>query len=578
MSRTREALSSVQVVSNWELRQTIVVVLMLLLVGYLAYGLFFTPALFMDDWTSVVERVVTDNAQWLDTSQRRPLLFSTFLLQYHLLGLNISAYYVSLWLLYIVMAVLLYAIIAKLPLPYPDLFGLITATLFLVYPTNYTHMWLIQFGIYCATTVSLLYGYLLLRFARGGSWLTFVLALVCLLLPLGVYEGQMGIAAAWAIVLFVLYYRQNSTVRGIGLLVPVVLMGIYAFWRTFGYQATGVTDKYLDQITSSPFELLSRLLLGYKITLGWGWTSGVSDFLPWVSSAKMAVLTLFGFVITLWFISWLILRARSGKNKDNSSNWTRDDRSASITPYLIAAVCGVLLIGAGYIPTITVFLPSLSGIGSRFNLFATIGGAVSIAAMLMIGSILISSNKAQAKYLFLVSTVPFIVVGILANATVQYHNKIAWQEQQGIWKELFVAAPNLEDDTFVLFILPGFENRTGFINWKRTPLSASWEASSGIRLLYDNVTLHADVYFPDIDEPIEPSLTKDGVLTYDTGILTPYSRVVAFTFDNRAGDLVQLKELPVEFVQDIEDPIELCAKCILGEGDSDPHFRDLIRE
>jgi hypothetical protein len=339
-----------------------------------------------------------------------------------------------------------------------------------------------------------------------------------------------------------------------------------------------VTDKYLAQITSSPFELLSRLLLGYKITLGWGWTSAVSDFLPWVSSAKMAVLTLFGFVITLWFISWLILRARSGKDKGNSSNWTMDDRSANITPYLIAAVCGVLLIGAGYIPTITVFLPSLSGIGSRFNLFATIGGAVSIAAMLMIGSILISSNKAQAKYLFLVSTVPFIVVGILANATVQYHNKIAWQEQQGIWKELFIAAPNLEDDTFVLFILPGFENRTGFINWKRTPLSASWEASSGIRLLYDNVTLHADVFFPDIDEPIEPSLTKEGVLTYDTGILTPYSRVVAFTFDNRAGNLVQLEELPVEFVQDIEDPIELCAKCILDEGDSDPHFRDLILE
>ena len=145
MNKKVEGTSNIIEETGWGKRQTVEVILVLVLIGYFAYGLFFAPALFMDDWTSVIERIITDNAQWLDMSQRRPLLFSTFLFQNQLLGLNITAYYISLWILYILMAILLYAIIAKLPLPKSNLFGFVTASLFLVFPTNYTHMWLIMF-------------------------------------------------------------------------------------------------------------------------------------------------------------------------------------------------------------------------------------------------------------------------------------------------------------------------------------------------------------------------------------------------------------------------------------------------
>ena len=49
--------------------------------AFFAFGLYFEPALFMDDWTSVVERVATGTARWFDPDMRRPLLFTPFLLQ-----------------------------------------------------------------------------------------------------------------------------------------------------------------------------------------------------------------------------------------------------------------------------------------------------------------------------------------------------------------------------------------------------------------------------------------------------------------------------------------------------------------
>lgn len=555
----------------------VVALVTLSVIGLLAYGLFFAPAIFMDDWTSVVERIITDNAQWLDLTQRRPLLFSTFLLQNRLFGLNITAYYASLWLMYLAMTAVVYAIVASLPLPRKHLFALVVAALFLVYPTTYTHMWLIMFGVYCGTLLTLVYGYFLLKFAQGGGWLLFGLALVCLLLPLGVYEGQLGVAAAWAIILFLLSWRAPRA-RWLSLLLPVLLAGLYAVWRTLGYSAIGVSDSYLTEMSVSPAVLLSRLLLGYKVTLGWGWTQTIAAFLPWAASAKVAVLLLGSVVIGLGVLVWAVTRKRASNDASmwDEARWPA--KGGVLVPYLIALAVGMLLVGAGYFPTTAVFLPTLAGIGSRFNLFATIGGAVTIAAVLMLVALLVARTPKQAQWLLLGAVTPYILVGILTQASVQYHNRIAWQEQQSIWQSLFVAAPDFADDTLVLFVLPGFEDRSGFSNWRRTPLSASWEASSGVRLLYNNPTLTADVHFPDIDEPIEPVLTRDGVLTRDTAVLTPYSRVVAFMFDPGSGAVSRLAQLPAEMVQDAEAPVDLCAECVLATAVMDAPLRELIRD
>jgi len=557
--------------------RTTVTVLLLAAVAFLAYGLFFVPALFVDDWTSVIERVVTDNAQWLDMTQRRPLLFSAFLLQYQVFGLNVTVYYVILWASYVLMATLLYATVVRFSLAHRHLFGLAVALLFLVFPTNYTHMYLIQFGIYCAIILTLLYGYLLLRFAQGGHWLNLALALISLVISLGLYEAQLGVVSAWALLLILLYHRQ-SLARRLSLLAPIGLMGLFALWRTVGIEAAGISDPYVDRIVLSPAVVMSRIILGYRLSLTWGWTYAIDELLPWISGAKTAALLLIGIVASFLILSYLLSSRLRNKKDREEGGWPLPERWTAVRPYLYSAIVGAALIGAGYVPLVAVFLPSLSGIGSRFNIFATIGGAAFIASFLMIGSLLIARQRYQTGYLFLALLAPFVILGIVTQASVQYSNRVAWQEQQTLWNELFSTAPSFKDDTMILFILPGHQDRTGFYNWRRTPLSASWEASSGVRLLYSNFTLSADVYFPDIEEPIEPSLTVEGIVTQDNGAITPYERTVAFVYDNVAGSLSQLDALPADMIKGAEEPIMLCPDCVSDAPVIEAPLRELIQD
>jgi hypothetical protein len=579
-SSVGEAFSSEAGISRSSIWQVVYILLPIVIVAFLAFGLFFVPALFLDDWTSVIERIVTGSAQWLDLADSRPLLFTPFLIQYRLFNLNVTAYYIILWSMYVLMAILLYKIVSRLPLENGRLFGLIVALVFLVYPTNYTHMYLIQLGIYWAIALTLLYGFWLLRFAEGERWSYLALASTCLLVSFGLYEAQAGVAAAWALILLIIY-RQTTIKRYLSLLIPVLIVGTFSLWRTLGQQSAGINGQYLSRMVLSPNALLFRLLSGYKLSIGWGWTYPMEHLLPWVSGAKFAALLLLVVIIASW---WLVSRMAPGfptrrqSTEISARGGTFNERWSMMPIYFLSAAIGVVLIGAGYIPVVMVFLPSLSGIGTRFNIMATIGGAVLIASALMIGSLSFAKSQQQLKILFLASAIPLILLGVVTQASVQYSNRTAWQEQQTIWRALFSAAPGFKNDTMVLFVLPDYQERSGYYNWRRTPLTASWEATSGLHLLYNNFTLSGDVYFPDIEEPTEPVLTPDGVAVQDTGVLIPYAKVVAFFFDTDAGNLRQLNELPADWIDGAADPIKLCSACITNEVNSDVPLRNLVLE
>jgi len=555
---------------------TVLVPLSLGFIALLAYGLFFVPALFMDDWTSVIERVVTGNAIWFDASARRPLLFIPFLIQHQLFGLNVTAYYLVLWIINILIALMLYRIVTSFQFAYRRIFGFLLVLIFLIYPTNYTHMWLINLGVFCANLLLLIYAYLLLKFATGGSWFNLLIATSLLLITFGVYEGQIGVAAAWPFLL-ILLYRKSPKVRIAGLLIPVVLMGLYAIWRTSGYQTIGINDRYLSEMVMTPTVLLSRLWLGFKISMIWGWTYPVGQFLPWFSDTKKAIaLLLIVLFILLWLVSRVVPRFVNNDSKAEEGSWLLQQRWILMRPYFIAAIVGILFIGAGYIPVILVFLPSLSGIGSRFNNYASIGGSLFFTSAIMIASITFARNSQQIKNLLVTTALPFIFLGTLTQAAVQYNNRIAWQEQTTIWQDLFSLAPNIKDDTFVLFVLPGYQERTGFYNWQRTPLSASWEVTSGLHLLYNNSTLSGDVYFPDIDEPIEPMIEADGLFVRETGKKVPYGKIIAVLFDDHTGGLKQLDNLPANFVHDSAIPVHLCTDCVSTDWLQDDPLRKLV--
>jgi hypothetical protein len=136
-------------------------------------------------------------------------------------------------------------------------------------------------------------------------------------------------------------------------------------------------------------------------------------------------------------------------------------------------------------------------------------------------------------------------------------------------------APNFEDNTLVLLILPGFEDRVGYRNWKREPLDHSREVTGTIRILYNNPDLTADFIYLDIDVDNESTLTIDGLFNSWTGLVTPYQQIVAFQYDNDTGRLDLLEEIPPRWVEGAVQPIKLNPGRILKQ-EIDVPLRQLL--
>jgi len=572
------------------LSRWIAVLILMIAFASLAYGLFFAPSLYSDDWGQNIERIIRGNAQWADFSQLRPLMFVPFLIQYHLFGINVTANYLVLWLLYIAIAILLWRIIALFPALGGDSFACLTALLFLVYPTNYTHMWLVMTNLYSAMLLSLVSAYFLARYASGRSVSYLLLSSVFLALSLGIYDGQLGVMAAWPVLLFLIHYRTEvSWSRRLSVFIPIVLLGGISVVRALTYHEP--SDFYASaSITVSPKILLPRLMLGYKVSLAWGWTTTVQHYLPWIQGSQSAVL----FVATI--VSAPVLLASylvpSRPVPPTAKEDPRELRSA-IAPYVASGVAGLALLGAGYLPVIAVFQPSLADIDSRLNLFASLGSAVFLCSALMIAAKFVSyrvsipSKKRAAQpltrrgttagQLLVIAVVPFLLLGTLTHASVQYRNRMAWEEQTTLWRTILDRVPNFRDDSLVLFVLPGLQDRAGYHNWWRTPLYANWDASAALRMLYDNDRLAGDVVFPDLVRFNEPRLVTAGVVNWQTREVVPYTRTVAFTFDTKTRRLQQLDRLPAAWVEGASEPVNLCRDCILNTPVADTSLRRLVR-
>ncbi|RPJ61829.1 MAG: hypothetical protein EHM23_05415 [Acidobacteria bacterium] len=552
--------------------RTLGVLFVMLVVAYLAYGLFFVPSLYSDDWGQDMEHLIAGNAKWVDLAHLRPLLFVPFLIQYHLFGVNVTANYVILWLLYIVAAFLIWKIVGAFPSLRSNGFAFVTALFFLIYPTNYAHMWLNMAHHYSGMVLAILSAYLLLKFAHGGKTSYLLLSFVSLGLSLGLYDGQLGVAAAWPAFLFLAYRKESPLRRRLALFVPIVLLGGLSTLRALTYQQPD--DFYsASSISLDPWNLLSRLTLGYKISLAWGWTETLRYYIPWLEGSKSAVLFL-GAAVTVPVLAAGYL-VRDPIHTPNAPLKTAHLWPA-IRPYVAAGLVGLALIAAGYIPTVTVFQPNLSEIASRFNLFASIGASLFLASGLMVFSILVCRKRSGLRQVFLVSAVPFLLLGVMTQASVQYRNRIVWEEQRTLWQTLFRKAPDIRDDTLVLLVLPGLQERMAYHSWWRTPLNASWDASAALRMFYDNPSLSADVLFPDADRFNEPSLTTAGVVNWQTRKARPYERTVAFVFDAESRQLTPLESLPAHWVPGATDPVKLGTDCILPTPVSNIPLRTVL--
>jgi hypothetical protein len=547
------------------INQPIFSILILAGIGLLSYWQYYVPAIYTDDWTSFIGRLIKGYLPWVDWYSTRPLEALPRTLLYYLFGININAYYIVLFSLNLLAAVIFYILLLRL-FPENRLYSLITAAIFLVYPTDYTHMWLTMIHIRTAVCLTLLYAILILDFSISGKWYLLILSSVLLILSLGFYEAQLGIALTWVFMLL-LFIKFQGFYKVFGLIIQFLIGGFFTIWRTLGIRAMGINDHYGSKVNLNLHSLLDSFFSGFKIDLIWGWTTTIQYYSPWHLSNKSAFLLLVALIIIIYITGFLIVPL---VKRSHEQLFRISSKKDNVKPFVISMIIGLVLIPAGYIPITFIVIPNLSGLASRVNIFASLGSAIFLTSIIMIGSLFFSKNKNRLNYLFLASMTPFIILGALTQISVQYATNIAWNEQKMIWKDLVKIVPDFKDNTLVLFILPGYNERIGFTNWQRTPLSSPWGASSALELLYNNPTLTAEVTLPDLTGDNEPILTPQGVMDKFTGILTPYSRTVSFIYNRSEGRLSQINELPIEYINGAVKPVQLDITRVLFDRKFNP--------
>jgi hypothetical protein len=125
--------------------------------------------------------------------------------------------------------------------------------------------------------------------------------------------------------------------------------------------------------------------------------------------------------------------------------------------------------------------------------------------------------------------------------------------------------------------LPGFKDRVGYQNWRRTPLYAFWDVSDALRILYNDSSLSGDIIYPDLSLDVEPTLTAQGVANFESGMITPYAQTLAFVYDHSNNTLKQLDRLPLQLTDWTSSPVELCNDCILERSSKFP-LRRLVQD
>lgn len=473
---------------------------------------------------------------------RRPLGWVSFWALTNMFGLNIQAFSVTLIALHVLAALQIYWLLCRLELGSRGI-ALAIALLFMVYPADYTHMWLIMINIWVPMNLLLIYAHLLLSFAITGAIWALLVAAALLLISLGIYEAQLGVAFVWALLLFWVK-RDIPHARKVLLITPLAIGLGFAAWRILGAPAAGVADPYIHQLQFSPSALLERLWIGGTVLFVWSWVVPVLQGLG-IQSIRIAWAIIAALVGLFWLVvAFSVHQIGIDKKQQMQISWKNVKRSSGLV------AVGLVVTVAGYLPSIFVIRPSLYSTASRVNLYPSIGASVVTAAVLYLVSSLLRRNQTAAGLLTLAGLVPLIALGVATQVLVQKDSQVAWQEQKDIWQSMFLLCSDFADDTAVYLILPGFDDREQgrYGNWRRPPFDSQWEIAAGLQVLYENRSLRGDILYPDLSpDRAAPELTMPGMVDGWTHQLTPFNKIVFLRYDGTPRRLRLVKDIQAEF-------------------------------
>lgn len=516
-------------------------IIILVIIAVMSYGIFYAPILYNDDWSYMIGRWYGGTMKWFDLAELRPMQKIPFVILYGIFGLNIHVFYAIFWSLNVLAAVQLYFLMLKLT-PKNVTIAFAMAAIFLVYPADFTHMWVSQLHSRVAVVFTLLYAHLLLAYKDNGRQSALWGSLLCLLFSFAMYEGQLGVAMAWCLLLIVTtkrdFWRNRSNLN---LLLPLVLGTIFILWRTVGYDIIGIKDsyEYIDRVQLTPAVIISRLIQGYQVMV-WAWIEPLTH--AFGLSGGLALIFISGVIILCGLLAyWVNQRYRNQQNR----YLTQPQHLDQLRYFMLSFLLGALFIVAGYIPLIAVFNPTFFQAGSRVNLFALLGASTTIISLFAIVVLLLSRKQPQINQTILAGTMPLILLGMMVQARIQYDDRAAWHEQKQIWQELFALAPDLEDGTSIHFIFSASEDSVLSLNrnGQRPPLFASWDTGAALNVLYGKNSLRGDVSTKGL-------FLEEGIKNQYFDEITPYDQALVMTYDGNPKQLRIIEDLEAEKLVD----------------------------
>ncbi|HLF88689.1 MAG TPA: hypothetical protein VI451_07095 [Anaerolineales bacterium] len=453
------------------------------------YGLKIQPILFNDDWCIIFELHFDLLEPFME---RRPLhaIIPWFFMQVLPLHRMVYAVYFTQVLILLVTSALIYILINQL-LENKAWFAFLVASLFLVFPMDYTRLYFTMSGVRLSFLLLVIGMILFVDFIKSGRLFTCMVIMLLLITSLLMYEGQLGLAIAWPLLVVSMFRRNLSSKKFIGIAGYYLQIGTFILWKMI-FQSKIVSDGKLGYLSLPPGEIINRYFNALHIILG-GLRFPFQDR-SWISFGNVLIMLLIALcLVGIYFIVLYLFNHQSPE---------RDiDRTLKTNFYIFLIGFGLWI--AGYFPIILNFPPNIYGQLSRVNLFSIPGSVLILLSILNSIFLSMSRNDGVATRLTLSVGLMLILIGsIIQLQTQEAYNK-SWAESKTFYQALFNEIPDLKNNTQIVLFLDGYQNSGKLF---RPLFSSSWEAWCAFGILYDKPDLIVNYQYEQINVPTFPSV------------------------------------------------------------------------
>ncbi len=352
--------------------------LTILLVGLASFLPGLRLRLLQDDWTLVVANSVFGRSPAFDWFRDRPLDGLVFNLLYGLFGLDLWVYSLLNLLLFLGCAFLVYKILDRgFPAYRPA--GLLTALLVIVYPANFTATWLTMLNNHLSWLLTLLAAWLLLVYSEQGQKKVLAWANLLFFLPLWIYEGPLGFAAAciflialcWALKKGRLSWKLLRERELWRLLSPLVGLLVFGLMKLVVRPLFGVRGSYTSGFAEVKPAFVWERLLEIEVLLR-AWVEPLVEIARGIGLAPGRLALLLGLALlagACMSLGALVLRRRQkGKAFPDSTGNSQPPPAFTWRWLLLVLLLGLAGTVLAYFPAIFVRAPNLGDISTRANL------------------------------------------------------------------------------------------------------------------------------------------------------------------------------------------------------------------